>query len=439
MSEDISTQEDYQFEKLSNLAMSKDMTCEQAKYVFSHGIDEINYHLAQNLNTPSEILVSLSQSKYHNTALDLSTSDLAIKHPSFPVDELKKFVNTKNKKAVAESPNLTPELAIKLYDFKDEEIRNSLAGNPLTPVDILVELSESSSYNSYAMALAVNPSVPYDLLKSFISSKESWILPFVLKNPSVDMNDFEDIIVTNINLMKVLARQEYTPLSILNKIYEQSKKLSAKESKNIITSIARNKANTDLSMLEDIFKNADHHVRLHIATNPNISHELIHKLLAYDMDDIHYLILGNSATPMNVLKKYASDSKYSGVVAANPNVTLECLDKLSIPDLSYNEVGYLLKKEFITPEIIKKLILEGNEWDSVSELAYKHPLACIDDIVSRTYEAEAPNYTIFYLLDREDKAFPLFKKYIEEKYETDITNLPNTLICDLMNWDISFV
>jgi hypothetical protein len=438
MSEDEYTQEDYQFEKLSSLAMADSLTAEQSEYVFSHGIDEINYYLASNPNTSPEILVSLSRSEFYNEMNDELTSWRAIENPSFPVDVLSKIVNTENKSAVTKSPNLTPELARKLYDFNDEDIRNSLAANPLTPVDILVKLYKRNPYNSYDMALASNPSLPFELLEEFIAFGKSWILLFVLRNPSVDVNVFADIIVASVDLMKDLAKRNRTPLPILRKIYEQKEKFSPDDYREIITSLICNRSNTDLSMLEELFENGDEYIRLQVAVNPNISHELINKLLALNISEINYSILGNPATPAHILSKYASKPGYSGVVAANPNVSVECLDKLLLSDLSYDEAFTLLKNEVVTPKIVQRLILEGREWDNVSELAFKHPLARIDDIVASVYTTETPNHTIFYLLDREEKAFPLFKKYMEEKYETDITTMPNSLICDLMDWEINF-
>lgn len=88
---------------------------------------------------------------------------------SFLLENEKGFVDNKDLKLISSSKNI--ELLKKLAKHKNPSVRAMVASNPLTPVDILIDLfktnQEPDDVDGFVLG---NPSVPEDFLKHVIES-----------------------------------------------------------------------------------------------------------------------------------------------------------------------------------------------------------------------------------------------------------------------------
>jgi len=118
-------------------------------------------NLAENPNTPSEVLVDLSKNHLYNVRRQIA------KNPSTPIEVLVELAKDKDWTVLFElagNLNTPPEILVELLrNRRDMPIREALAENPNTPPKALAELARSQS-NSILYALLENPNTPPEAL-----------------------------------------------------------------------------------------------------------------------------------------------------------------------------------------------------------------------------------------------------------------------------------
>ncbi|MDJ0742260.1 MAG: hypothetical protein QNJ32_02740 [Xenococcaceae cyanobacterium MO_167.B27] len=253
--------------------------------------------------------------------------------------------NFDSKKQTATEEDTPTDVLEELSKDEDAAIREAVAGNPNTPVEVLKNLSEE-----FPEAVTGNP--VFDLL--------------LLDNP-----DSEFIRLS-------LARSSTTPQETLVKLVEH-------RDRKVRIAVAAN-VNTPLDLLERLASNPQEGIYLHeaIASNKSASPEILDKLLGdineYSYFDIHRQMAKHPKTSALTLEKLASHREQSirlevlkhPCFSPHMREIVLCLEGKLTPDLSLfqklaNSPNYytrllVSKHPNIAAEILEQLANDDNEY-----------------------------------------------------------------------------
>ena len=162
------------------------------------------------------------------------------------VDDLE-FLKRYGKFNLLDSQNASPEMFEELAEDKDWEVREGVANNPSTPVEVLMKLAEDKNGN-VRYELARNPNACVEILRKLADDKD-W------------------------DVRCQVAHNRSTPAEILMKLADDK----------------------------------DLNVRYEVAMNPNTPAEVLMKLAEDKEWDVRIGVAANSHTPVEVLRKLAED------------------------------------------------------------------------------------------------------------------------------------
>ena len=190
------------------------------------------------------------------------------------IDTLRKLANDEYwdvRSDVAENPNTPVDILIKLSEDKSTtDIRRGVAKNLNTPVDILRKLSK----DEYGIreAVASNPNTPLSVLKELAKDKYEDMREVVKHNPTykeyVKSLNLDEL--NKLDKLNYMNREERTNLAESTKDIEILKKLSEDERWKVREAVAKN-INTPIEILIKMSRDEDEDVRREVKNNPNYS------------------------------------------------------------------------------------------------------------------------------------------------------------------------
>lgn len=255
-------------------------------------------------------------------------------------------------KIVARNPDTNPTLLVKLSYSSDRDTREGVVSNPNTPTNILLKLGEE-----FPEQLLDNPVFSLLLLE--------------------DINLIEKIPIESLSS---LLKQAKIPIIFLE---WAAKNCNYEE---VLRSVAQNSITSE-TILEKMVVQKNN-IGIYIAQRPNISINLLEKLVKYGDLETHLYLARNAETPVAILEKLAEHQfiylnlKIAVLVALakNPITSESILEKLakdtntevkkavaSRQDLSKNLVlllardytvkvkGLLLKNRYLSPDLLEQL------------------------------------------------------------------------------------
>ena len=284
--------------------------------------------LAQDENTAPEKLRELA-----NSADPITRQNVVI-NPNVPPDVLIKlakqfprqvFNNPAIDLLLLETPNLfsgtfadalcsllkreVPERAIEYaIDSTDERFKLAILMNPQTSSEILEQLAKSKNYQiaeSAALHINFTNNNSADNYREFVRSK--------IQNETLNSDKIFQEILGDVD--RVIKLYEHLPRSISS--YQKSKIRQKKNYPQVTLSEVEKLIEQKKSVLD-------------IASNPNISVEIINKLLEHrDIDAIGWRLALNPSTPIAVLEKLARSNYEDSVhhaIALNKNTPVYILE-----------------------------------------------------------------------------------------------------------------
>ena len=245
------------------------------------------------------------------------------------------------REAVAGNTSCSVATIVKLVNDSSLRVRVSAVSNSSLPLDI-IEKSAISPDASIRCAVAKNRSTPKEILQTLSrESKFKKIRMAVAENPN-----------TSVFTLSELADDRHNDVR-----REVRFRLGEKDMEEPIDERER-----DLEKIKTDLKNRDFEYRLNLASNENLSLELITILSKDKRSEVRGTIAVNRATPMMILEELAED-KSAAVrksVAESSNANQEILQKLMIDEKSYVRAAVGMNAN-ATEEILENLA-KDRDW-----------------------------------------------------------------------------
>jgi hypothetical protein len=146
-------------------------------------------------------------------------------NPLTPAEALEKIVDrgikTHNWTApseLADHPNATPELLRKLAEHLPENYLSTVAANPRTPVDVLLNLSNVNSYYISA-GLVRNPSLPPEGIENIINQGLNTVknipAPSIVENPNITPDQLVRLMDMSAQIKEYALKSPKLPMDVL--------------------------------------------------------------------------------------------------------------------------------------------------------------------------------------------------------------------------------
>lgn len=138
------------------------------------------FNLAENPNTPPELLVNLSKDNVVFVRVGVAGN------PNAPPEALVYLSKDSNRaiiEEVARNPNTPPEALVYLSEDRDEFVIVDVAANPNAPPELLVYLSKFDS-NVVRAGVARNPNAPPEVLVNLSKDMDEFVREYVARNPN---------------------------------------------------------------------------------------------------------------------------------------------------------------------------------------------------------------------------------------------------------------
>lgn len=149
----------------------------------------VSSHLAENPNTPQDILEECARDE------DKSTREAVARNKNTPPDVLNMLANDSSeyvRATVAENPNTPQETLEHLSLDESEAVRHSVAKNPSITRAIATELFADTE--GVHEGLALNPSTPTEILDKLAKEEDEYIRVFVASNKNTSAETLEEMI-----------------------------------------------------------------------------------------------------------------------------------------------------------------------------------------------------------------------------------------------------
>ena len=310
--------------------------------------------ISKNTNTPVDVLYELSKDESFNV----------IRNPSTPMKIILEMMEDKsNRRYIASSDRVSKDILIELSKDENWRVRENVAKNPNTPIEVLNELSKDNELvhphddigrekePKVKLGVLDNKNITSDILESLSKDKNDKVRRIVAEHPKTSievLNELskDSVLVSGYRnrnhyiIKEAVAKNPNTTTEILEKLSEEkcayiietvvehpntSKDVLSKLSKvdkeyfengieyqsSIITyikgSIARH-ANTPVDVLVDFSKDVgEYHVRSISIENPNMSSEVLTELSKDDDSDIRESVANNTSTPIEIIETLTTD------------------------------------------------------------------------------------------------------------------------------------
>ncbi len=332
-------------------------------------------NLARNENTPGDILSLLSQG-------NKEVRQLVASNPNTPIEVLKKL-GIEFADEIVNNPVFNLLL---LEDSNNNFLKMCLATSTTTSLETLEELSSDLDCDIRGQ-VAKNSKITGRILNRLGEDKDYYVLLSVLENRntteqtlykllnSVLSNYFTSKILkhpnASLDILLTAAEHPYSnPRIAVSKCRKTPKYLLVKLSDDYVASVRRG-----------------------VAGNPRTPAEILTKLSSDNALSVIRAVARNPKTPDNLLTKLANHSNKSirRAVAYNPKASAEILSKLA--NDSEQEVCMGVIKNFNTPINILNNLVKQNHY-------YIYSSICNDNILANIFDAQ--------LIEKQNN-------YIEEK------------------------
>lgn len=274
-------------------------------------------YVVANPNVPPDVLIKLAEQfprqVFNNPAIDL----LLLETPDL-------FSGTSADLLCSLLKREVPERIIKYaFNSTDERLKLAILMNLDTSRKILKQLAKSKNYQiaeSAALHINFTNNNSADNYREFVRSK---IQQAVVNSDKAFSEVLGDV-------GRVIKLYEHLPRSI--SFYQKSRIKQKKNYPQVTLSEVERLMEQNKSVLD-------------IASNPNISIEIINKLLEHhDIDAIGWRLALNPSTPVTVLEKLARSNYHCGVhekIALNKNTPVHILEIILNHSMWMNEYVYV--------------------------------------------------------------------------------------------------
>ena len=312
----------YQIKKIMDsehrqLAKDENTTPEKLRELANSADPITRQYVVANPNVPPDVLIKLAEQfprqVFNNPAIDL----LLLETPDL-------FSGTSADALCSLLKREVPERAIEYaVNFTDERFKLAILMNPQTSLEILEQLAKSNSYQiSESAALHIN------FINNNSADNYREFVRYKIQQAVVNSDKAFSEILGDID--RVIKLYEHLPHSI-----SLRQKSRIKQKKNY--------PQVMLSEVEKLMKQKKS--VLDIASNPNISIEIINKLLEhYDTYQNGWRLALNPSTPIAVLEKLARSNYYCGVhekIALNENTPVYILEIILNHSMRMSEYVYV--------------------------------------------------------------------------------------------------
>ena len=276
----------------------------------------MGFLVSKNTNTPVDVLYELSKDESFNV----------IRNPITPMKLIIEMMEDKsNRSDIARSNRVSKDILIELSKDENWRVRENVAKNPNTPIEVLNELSKDNELvNPYGdKEIEKKPIVKLGVLDNKNITSD------ILESLSKDKNDI---------VRRIVAEHPKTPIEVLNKLSKDSV---------LIQAVAKN-PNTTTEILEKLSEEKCAYIIKTVVNHPNTSKDALSKLSKVDkeyfesgiefqsmiMTFIKGSIAKHANTPVDVLVDFSKDKgDYHGRISIkNPNMPSEVLTELSKDD-----------------------------------------------------------------------------------------------------------
>ncbi len=307
-------------EKTRQLAQDESIAPEKLRELANSTDPITRQNVVMNPNVPPDVLIKLAEQfprqVFNNPAIDLLLLETPNLFSGKSADSLCSLLKR-------EVPERAIEYAV---NSTDERFKLAILMNPRTAREILNQLTKSKNYQiAETAALHINftNNNSADNYREFVRSK-------IQQETLNSDKSFREILG---DIDRVIKLYEYLPLSI--SFYQRSKIRQKKNYPRITLSEVEKLMEQKKSVLD-------------IASNPNISIEIINKLLEHhDTYQIGWRLALNPSTPIAVLEKLARSNYHCGVhqaIALNKNTPVHILEiilnhSMGMSDYVYEALG----------------------------------------------------------------------------------------------------
>ena len=257
--------------------------------------NNIQEKIAQNLQTPTEILLNLMNQKGSGRQ-EVSRNPNA---PYIALEELAKGENRTTRSWVAENPGTPISILIKLVD--DGALNNSNF-NSLEKHRILIAIKNDREIEKAKQILAKRKHIPY-ILEDLSQTEIKNNIIFTAINSKTSVPILEQLSKSdNESIRQLLA---YNPNLSLNAILELAKDNKA----SVKAAIASQNNNIPASVLETLARDTVTEVRVAVAGNSNTLSQVLEQLSQDAEATVRTKVAANPNTPNDFLENLALDEK----------------------------------------------------------------------------------------------------------------------------------
>lgn len=268
--------------------------------------------------------------QYLAKSQDEQVRQVVAKNPLTPVELLPVLAKDESRwvrRFVAEHSQIPVELLRMLAQDKDPGVRGAVARHPLTPVELLQILAQDQNpgfLSNVREQVARNRQTPIEVLCTLARDENADVRQAVAWNSRTPVEVQQILAQDQEKDVRWYAVQD-THLSI-----ELLAVLALDEKADVREEVAWN-PQTPTEALRMLAKDADASVRKHVAGNLSTPEEVL-QMLAQDEDaDVREEVAGNLPTPEEVLQMLARDGEEDvrGAVAWNPQTPVALLQILA--------------------------------------------------------------------------------------------------------------
>ncbi len=313
----------------------------------------IRSEIAQNKNTPSDILAFLAEDKEQNVRIKaLSNANIPSKVlsqallniydreeiesilrgqknsrrdsliPADILERLSKHPHDSIRYLVAAYPTASVKTLERLAFDKYNLVSKTVAENPSTPANILTELAKrnpvttnSGCYHSIAYKIAIRKDAPPEALEYIVRQSVVPVIYIALRNPNTPVNALEWLLDNqdNESILGLVAKHSNTTPDIL-------RRLAANQFVKVRGAVA-SQQQCPLEILETLAQDSAIEVREKVAANPNTPNRILETFAQSEKTAIRKAVASNPKLSQITLEQLANYEKIEvrRQVAQNPN------------------------------------------------------------------------------------------------------------------------
>lgn len=324
------------------------------KYTIDVLKPQIMMALADNPATPSEVLAELAKGEYEDDPGNFNgLVQRVARNPATPTEILSLLSNDENSQLDLLSNPSTPVdmvsmLANKLAANPDDEVRDMVACNVVTPSDVLTALASDES-ESVRWSVARNSATPPEVLNLLAQDDDEDVREVALAhiatqgpaNTVTSHNRFKDYSSTPVETLRTqcLDEDEDVRLELAENLTMPAVVLVelAMRDPDICGGVVEHNLSERIDDLASLTLTQDSEVLRWAAGHPNMPADVLASLALGADEDLRRRLASNPSTPGDVLALLASDllEDVRRRVAGNPSTQEEVLMKLAHDEREY--------------------------------------------------------------------------------------------------------